>query len=138
MWLGDQITVFFNNMLAFFGIGGRETAEYSEWGGSDAFTGLPARIAEIIETAAEGAFIHEGDYFQGLADDISATGLETDFVMPGSEGYGGGGAGASYTSGRNLTINIEINTDVIAGEGGIRQLAVMLRDEIYSAEELGY
>lgn len=54
----------------------------------------------------------------------------------------GGGAGetglaAQYTTGRDITINVEIYTDVIAGEGGIRDLALIIRDEIRSAEALG-
>ena len=44
---------------------------------------------------------------------------------------------AQYTTGRNITVNIEINTDVIAGPGGIRDLSLMIRDEIRSAEALG-
>ena len=47
------------------------------------------------------------------------------------------GAGASYTSGRTMNIQININTDVLTGEGGFRQLAIMLRDEIRSLEALG-
>jgi hypothetical protein len=34
-------------------------------------------------------------------------------------------------------VNITINTDAIAGEGGLRELAVMIRDEIRAAEALG-
>ena len=50
----------------------------------------------------------------------------------------GGGGGASYSSGRTINQTVIINTDVITGEGGgIRQLAIMIRDEIRSAEQLG-
>ena len=41
------------------------------------------------------------------------------------------------TSGRKINVDITINTDVIAGEGGIRDLAVLIRDEIRAAEALG-
>jgi hypothetical protein len=34
-------------------------------------------------------------------------------------------------------VNIDINTDVVAGEGGLRELAIMIRDEIRAAEALG-
>jgi hypothetical protein len=44
---------------------------------------------------------------------------------------------ASYAAGTHVTVNITINTDVIAGESGIRELAIMLRDEIHEAEALG-
>ena len=47
------------------------------------------------------------------------------------------GAGASYTAGRTMNIQININTDVLTGDGGFRQLAIMLRDEIRSLEALG-
>jgi hypothetical protein len=46
-------------------------------------------------------------------------------------------AAASYTAGRAVNANINIYTDVISGEGGFRQLAIMLRDEILSLEALG-
>lgn len=50
---------------------------------------------------------------------------------------GAGGSPASYTTGRDITVNIDIYSEVIAGEGGIRDLAVMIRDEIREAEALG-
>lgn len=49
----------------------------------------------------------------------------------------GGGSPASYTTGRNITINMVVNTDALVGEDGIREFALMIRDEIYSAEALG-
>ena len=54
--------------------------------------------------------------------------------MPGSDGAG---AGARYTTGRNITINMEVYTDAIVGENGFRQFSLMVRDEIYAAEALG-
>jgi hypothetical protein len=56
----------------------------------------------------------------------------------GGGGTGGGREGTgNITSGRKITVNITINTDAIAGEGGLRELAVMIRDEIRAAEALG-
>ncbi len=52
-------------------------------------------------------------------------------------GTGDSGAGASYTTGRNITINMEVYTDAIVGEDGFRQFSLMVRDEIYAAEALG-
>jgi len=49
----------------------------------------------------------------------------------------GGSAPAQYTTGRNITINMEVYTDAIVGENGFRQFALMVRDEIYAAEALG-
>jgi hypothetical protein len=63
----------------------------------------------------------------------------SDLTSGGREGIGAGadGSPAQYTTGRNITVNIEINTDVIAGPGGIRDLSLLIRDEIRSAEALG-
>lgn len=55
----------------------------------------------------------------------------------GSETSTSTGGAASYTAGRTINQTVNIYTDVIAGEGGIRDLAIMIRDEIYSAEALG-
>lgn len=48
-------------------------------------------------------------------------------------------SGASYTQGRVINITVNFNDMVIAtgGETGIRELAVMLRDEMYQLEALG-
>jgi hypothetical protein len=43
----------------------------------------------------------------------------------------------STSTGRTINQTITINTDVIAGEGGIRDLAILIRDEIRAAEALG-
>jgi hypothetical protein len=48
-----------------------------------------------------------------------------------------GGGGASYTAGRTINQTVNIYSEVIAGPGGLRELAIMIRDEIYSAEALG-
>jgi Skp family chaperone for outer membrane proteins len=48
-----------------------------------------------------------------------------------------GGIGAQYTAGRELNVTINVYTDVITGEGGIRELAILLRNEIEAAEALG-
>ena len=72
--------------------------------------------------------------------DLGAAGYE---AIGGEQTYGGGttstgGGGANYTAGRTITMNVTINTDVITGEtGGLRQLAILIRDEIKSAEALG-
>lgn len=62
-------------------------------------------------------------------------GAGEDYVDGGAGGAGG--SSASYTTGRDITVNIDIYSEVIAGEGGIRDLAVMIRDEIREAEALG-
>lgn len=51
---------------------------------------------------------------------------------------GGGGGSAQYSQARNVVVNVQINSDVIAGEGGIRDLALIIRDEIFAAEALGF
>ena len=68
------------------------------------------------------------DDFTSTGDWSSDTGGGTDTI----------GAGASYTAGRSTTVNVVVNTEVIAGEAGIRDLALMIRNEISAAEALGY
>lgn len=65
-------------------------------------------------------------------DDLNAYGNDS------LETTGISGTGASYTAGSSTTVNIVINTEVIAGESGIRDLALMIRNEISAAEALGY
>jgi hypothetical protein len=67
-------------------------------------------------------------------EDVTNAGAST---IQAAETTTAGGGGASYTAGRTINQTVNIYTDVIAGEGGIRDLAVMIRDEIYSAEALG-
>jgi hypothetical protein len=50
---------------------------------------------------------------------------------------GATGASASYTQARDITVNVTINTDVITGEGGFRELAIKLEREIQSVLALG-
>ncbi|RKZ08507.1 hypothetical protein DRQ25_08920 [Candidatus Fermentibacteria bacterium] len=47
------------------------------------------------------------------------------------------GTAASYTGGNTYNVNVVINTDVISGEGGFRDLSIMIRDEISAVEALG-
>ncbi len=48
-----------------------------------------------------------------------------------------GGTAASYTQARDITVNVVINTDVITGEGGFRELAIKLQNEIQAVLALG-
>jgi len=73
----------------------------------------------------------EGHLAEITTGDVTAAGAET---VSGE----GAGAGANYTAGRTINQTVNIFTDVITGEGGFRQLAIMLRDEIYAAEQLGF
>lgn len=77
--------------------------------------------------------IRDSDTY-GMLDEIDYDTLAQN--APGSSGSGG--SGASYAGGTSLTVNIEINTEVIAGDSGLRELALMLRNEIQMAEALGY
>lgn len=86
--------------------------------------------------AAPGQF--ESDAFSGLGDRINDIINGTAPGMEEMTGAAGGGAAAQYSTGRALTVNVQINTEVIAGEEGIRGLAVLIRDEIRAAEALGY
>ena len=75
---------------------------------------------------------------------LTADAVEAVWETPGAGDYQnsyitetGSGGGANYTAGRTINQEVNIYTDVISGEGGIRELALMIRDEIYSAEALG-
>jgi hypothetical protein len=49
-----------------------------------------------------------------------------------------GGAGASFSQARAITVNVVINTDVITGEsGGFRELAIKMSNEIQAVIALG-
>jgi len=70
--------------------------------------------------------------------DSPFTSIDTADVYAAGDQYdtgASGGAGASYTSGRNVTVNVQINTDVIVGDR--REMAIWIAEEIHSAEELG-
>lgn len=55
-----------------------------------------------------------------------------------SGGSSGGGTGASYAAGTTIKIDkIEIRADFIAGDAGLMDVAVMLRDKLVEAERLG-
>jgi len=70
-------------------------------------------------------------------NDLDTISLD-DITSMGTDATGGGdGTPANYTTGRNITVNIDIFSEIIAGEGGIRDLSLMIRDEIRSAEALG-
>jgi len=84
----------------------------------------------------------EIDYIQKLdADSMKLTAIDqSDLYAAGQEATGADGSGgtaASYTAGRTINQTVNIYTDVIAGEAGFRQLAIMIRDEIFAVEALG-
>ena len=58
-----------------------------------------------------------------------------DLYEAGEQSTTGGGGAASYTSGREITINMEINTDVIVGDR--REMAIWIAEEIKEALDLG-
>jgi len=62
-------------------------------------------------------------------EDLTATGLASGGTISGTP--------AQYTTGSTINQDIDIHTSIIAGEGGIRELALIIRDEIRSAEALG-
>lgn len=51
-------------------------------------------------------------------------------------GTGQSGSSASYTQGRTITMNF-YNQSVVAGDAGIRQLAILLRGELMDLEAIG-
>lgn len=94
---------------------------------------------KIVRASKEIALFEYKDLNSGKLstityEDVTNAGTST---IAAQETTTSGGGGASYTAGRTINQTVNIYTDVIAGEGGIRDLAVMIRDEIYSAEALG-
>lgn len=69
--------------------------------------------------------------------DFNASGNTDVWGFGGSSGGDSSSGGASYSKGRKLTVNVEVNTEVVAGDAGIRDLALMIRREIRQAEALG-
>jgi len=79
------------------------------------------------------------DAFTRALIDFSNYTSNTDWANSPTDSNGdGGGGGANYTAGREITVNVQITTEVIAGDAGMRDLSLMIRDEIYAAEALGY
>jgi len=133
--LGKAFVWLYNNVL-------RHVANAIIWLGNalyNAVAGIINFAVSIINAALgwlgvnlSGVAYKSGS--DGFVDAISTD----DLASTGSDYLGGGGNNANYTTGRNVTVNIDIFSDVIAGEGGVRELAVMIRDEIRAAEALGY
>lgn len=86
---------------------------------------------------------HEIDYVKKMnADSMKLEKIDYgDVTSAGSEAVAGAetatGAGASYTAGRDINVTVNVYTGAIAGDGGFRQLAIMIRDEIFAVEALG-
>lgn len=55
----------------------------------------------------------------------------------GTTAIAGAGATTTYSSGRDITVNVVVNSQVITGDGGFRELALMLNREIENAMALG-
>jgi hypothetical protein len=71
----------------------------------------------------------------GMLDAITLDGMGA--AGADASGYTGPGAAAQYTTGRNITINQEINVQHLVGTDGFREFAVMVRDEILEVERMG-
>jgi hypothetical protein len=64
------------------------------------------------------------------ASDVATAGTETIAATESD-------ATSTYSTGRDITVNVVINTDVITGEGGVRELALLINREITNAIALG-
>jgi hypothetical protein len=73
----------------------------------------------------------------GMLEATSVDALSAGANANGISGYEGPGAAAQYTTGRNITINQEINVQHLVGTDGFREFAVMVRDEILEVERMG-
>lgn len=106
------------------------------------YNAFAAFVNGILSLVDKIPFVNVGrvdyrEYDYGHLDKITLEGVNDagESAITSTETSSGGGA--NYTAGRTINQTVNIYTDVIAGEGGIRDLAIMIRDEIYSAEALG-
>jgi hypothetical protein len=138
-WLGRIIVWFYNGVMVPFHNGLRFVFNKIQNCIADMLNGVIAILNKAIRalnklpkvSISEIGYVDHVASNAGYLNPISWADLQ----KPGDGTYG---AGASYAAGTHITVNITINTDVIAGEAGIRELALILRDEITEAEALGY
>ncbi len=88
-------------------------------------------ISWRMPTMAEG----QGNLTKISMNDLNAYGSDAEGSSTGGSTTG---AGANYTAGKSTVVNVVVNTEVIAGDNGIRDLALMIRNEITAAQALGY
>jgi hypothetical protein len=115
MWAARQIQIAVHNLVQFIqhpiNASKRNILGHTGFT-SDAFTGLGGRIANIwdVTNTSAGA---------GAMAGVSGT----------------GGKSASYSGKRDITVNVSISQSAIAD---LRDIALLIRNEIKSAEALGY
>jgi hypothetical protein len=108
-WVGEQMKIFIHNLTNAVW---DKDLNYTKFK-SDAFTGLPGRIAAIMNTDYSGSLTADG--------------------LPSSSS-----TSASYAAGTSIKIEkIEINAEFIAGEAGLMDVAVKIRDLILEADRIG-
>lgn len=140
-WLGGQFTILANTMemvtrvfrflwdiLNWFGAGiawlltNLFTNLFGDWG-----------TAPSIDWKKEWKMLTGGPAYEWTPltriseEDVNGAGA----AAVGSDG------GSSYTQGRNITVNV-YHYGAVVGSDGFREFALMIRDEIYAAEALGY
>jgi hypothetical protein len=93
-------------------------------------------IASAINALLGWAGVHLGMMATRNANEGSLSTIDSTDIQN-SDSSGGGGGTAQYTAGKEINVTVNIYTDVIAGEGGVRDLAIMIRNEILEAEALG-
>jgi hypothetical protein len=74
--------------------------------------------------------LDEGHLEEITTGDVYSAGAKT-----GTNGQTG--SSASYSQVRDITVNVEINTSALVGEGGVRDFAIMIGRELKSAGVLG-
>jgi hypothetical protein len=115
MWAARQIQIAVHNMTEILNnpiLTHRQRLQNHTGFSSDAFSGLGTRIADIWN----------------MTNTSAANG-----TMPGVSGTGG--KSASYSGKRDITVNVSITQSAIAD---LRDIALLIRREIQSAEALGY
>jgi len=72
---------------------------------------------------------------QGHLEEITTGDVYSAGAKTGTKGQTG--SSASYSQVRDITVNVEINTSALVGEGGVRDFAIMIGRELKSAGVLG-
>lgn len=135
VFIAEAFIFLYNNAIKHFGNGLIGAVKVVSAG----FTGIINGIAGAINWLLGFTGINIGY----MSDPAAGVGYLRDISMSSLTDRGGAainndaGSPAQYSASRNIQVNVNIYTDVIAGPEGVRALALLIRDEIISAEALG-
>lgn len=101
------------------------------------FGTLIANIAKNLFNPSKWKMGNRSTDWQDLYENGPMEDLDTVAQSSDSGATATTGASASYTTPRDITVNVVINADALVGEGGIRDFALMIGRELRSAGVLG-